>query len=237
MARTRSPQVSLDIIRLVTQVRAMLGRGEELPSERDLAEQLQVKRHRLRLALAQLRQDGELPKPIITRNVSILRGDIMAQATNALEVIEVRMMLEPVFVRLAAVRASPVQIAKIAQAATTPQGVTRTMGDLAFHKLLADAAGNQLAASLYGFLRKIGSDQRLHISRPPEEVHTRILQRDQEHQKIAQAIAARAPDAAEQAMRLHLRRVQQEVADRLTPSNTADSTNPVEPRFDTALGV
>ena len=49
----------------------------------------------------------------------------------------------------------------------------------------------------------------------------RIQQRDQEHRAIAEAIAARSPDAAEQAMRQHLRRVQREIADRLNPLETA----------------
>jgi len=227
MARTQSPEVRADILRLSTQVRAMLVRGEELPSERELAEQLHVRRHRLRLALAQMRAEGELPQPVIKRSLSVLRGDMMVQDTNALEVIELRLLLEPAMVRLAAVRASPVQIVKITQAATTPKGVTRTTGDLAFHKLVADAAGNPLAASLYGFLRSIGADQRLYIPCADQDVRARILLRDQEHQRIAHAIAARAPDAAEQAMRQHLRRVQQEIADRLTA--------PAPPHPDAAL--
>ena len=88
-------------------------------------------------------------------------------------------------------RASPVQIAKILEAATTPQGVTRTIGDIAFHKLLADSSGNQLAASLYAFLRRVGSDHRLHVPMASAITSERIQQRDQEHRAIAEAIAAR----------------------------------------------
>ena len=111
-----------------------------------------------------MRDAAELPRPIIRRNDSpVLKSDVVVQGTNALEVIELRIVLEPAIARLAAVRASPVQIAKILEAATTPQGVTRTIGDIAFHKLLADSSGNQLAASLYAFLRRVGSDHRLHV--------------------------------------------------------------------------
>lgn len=218
MARTRQPEVANEITRLTTQIRAMLGRGEELPPERELAEKLDVKRHRLRLALEQMRDVGELPQPVIKRNdTPILKGDVIVQGTNALEVIELRLVIEPAIARLAAVRASPVQIAKIMEAATTPAGVTRTMGDIAFHKLLADSAGNQLAANLYVFLRRVGSDHRLHVPAVRQDTRERILQRDQEHRAIAEAIAARAPDEAERAMRLHLQRVQQEVSGRLNP--------------------
>ncbi|AUT48520.1 FadR/GntR family transcriptional regulator [Achromobacter sp. AONIH1] len=222
MARTRQPEVSNDVTRLITQIRAMIGKGEELPPERLLADQLKVKRHRLRLALETMRDAAELPRPIIRRNDSpVLKSDVVVQGTNALEVIELRIVLEPAIARLAAVRASPVQIAKILEAATTPQGVTRTIGDIAFHKLLADSSGNQLAASLYAFLRRVGSDHRLHVPMASAITSERIQQRDQEHRAIAEAIAARSPDAAEQAMRQHLRRVQREIADRLNPLETA----------------
>ena len=222
MARTRQPEVSNDVTRLITQIRAMIGKGEELPPERLLADQLKVKRHRLRLALETMRDASELTRPIIRRNDSpVLKSDVVVQGTNALEVIELRIVLEPAIARLAAVRASPVQIAKILEAATTPQGVTRTIGDIAFHKLLADSSGNQLAASLYAFLRRVGSDHRLHVPMASAITSERIQQRDQEHRAIAEAIAARSPDAAEQAMRQHLRRVQREIADRLNPLETA----------------
>lgn len=222
MARTRQPEVSNDIRRLITQIRALLGKGEELPSERVLAEQLNVNRHRLRLALDKMREASELPRPAIRRNdPPILKGDVVVQETNALEVIELRMVLEPAIARLAAIRASPVQIAKILEAATTPSGVARSTGDIAFHKLLADSSGNQLAASLYAFLRHVGADQRLHIPTTAQTTRERIQMRDQEHRSIAEAIARRSPDAAEQSMRLHLWRVQREIADRLNPVGTS----------------
>ncbi len=158
MARTRQPEVSNDIRRLITQIRALLGKGEELPSERVLAGQLDVNRHRLRLALDKMREASELPRPAIRRNdPPILKGDVVVQETNALEVIELRMVLEPAIARLAAIRASPVQIAKILEAATTPSGVARSTGDIAFHKLLADSSGNQLAAS---FMRSCATSAR-----------------------------------------------------------------------------
>jgi DNA-binding FadR family transcriptional regulator len=221
MARTRQPEVSNDIRRLITQIRALLGKGEELPSERVLAGQLDVNRHRLRLALDKMREASELPRPVIRRNdPPILKGDVVVQETNALEVIELRMVLEPAIARLAAIRASPVQIAKILEAATTPSGVARSTGDIAFHKLLADSSGNQLAASLYAFLRHVGADQRLHIPATTQTTRERIQMRDQEHRAIAEAIASRSPDAAEQSMRVHLWRVQREIADRLNPVGT-----------------
>ena len=100
MARTRQPEVSNDVTRLITQIRAMIGKGEELPPERLLADQLKVKRHRLRLALETMRDAAELPRPIIRRNDSpVLKSDVVVQGTNALEVIELRIVLEPAIAR------------------------------------------------------------------------------------------------------------------------------------------
>ena len=221
MARTRQPEVSNDVTRLITQIRAMIGR-------RGAAARAPAGRSAEGEAASPAAGAGDdarrrrTARPIIRRNDSpVLKSDVVVQGTNALEVIELRIVLEPAIARLAAVRASPVQIAKILEAATTPQGVTRTIGDIAFHKLLADSSGNQLAASLYAFLRRVGSDHRLHVPMASAITSERIQQRDQEHRAIAEAIAARSPDAAEQAMRQHLRRVQREIADRLNPLETA----------------
>ncbi|MBX6319708.1 MAG: FadR family transcriptional regulator [Pigmentiphaga sp.] len=195
----------------------MLAAGEPLPAERRLAEQMGVTRHRLRLALEVLRSSGEVPRPGARREASPLRGDALVRSTNALEVIELRMILEPALVRLAAVRATPLDILRIQKAATTPPGVSRGAGDLAFHKQLAEATRNTLVADFYALLRRVGSDSRLHVNSSTPVCINRIEQRDREHKAIADAIADRDPDRAEAAMRAHLVSVQNQIVARLTP--------------------
>jgi GntR family transcriptional regulator, transcriptional repressor for pyruvate dehydrogenase complex len=206
-----------ELQQIVAAVRAMAAR-QKLASERAMAETLKVKRHQLRRALSAMRANGEIApakakrKPLLGHN-----GENLVRATNPLEVIEMRLAIEPFLARLAALRASPFEMAAIEQAATTAAGVDSGAADLKFHKLIAASSGNKLAASLYNLLRRVASDARMRLDTNRPACPKRTQQRDAEHRAIAQAIVARDPDTAEHAMRLHLAAVQKVVIERLNP--------------------
>jgi GntR family transcriptional regulator, transcriptional repressor for pyruvate dehydrogenase complex len=207
-----------DLHDIVAAIRAMAAH-QKLASERAMAEALNVKRHQLRRALAALRVNGEIApaqakrKPLVGHN-----GESLVRATNPMEVIEMRIAIEPFLARLAAMRAAPSEMAAIDAAATTAAGADSGAADLDFHKLIAAGSGNKLAASLYGLLRRVARDSRLRLSAPRPLHPGRTVQRDAEHRAIARAIIARDPDAAERAMRLHLAAVQKLVIERLHPA-------------------
>lgn len=203
---------------LVRQLRTRLATGEVLPAERALAEQYGVKRHRLRQALALLREQGDLDS---SRRNGAAGGESLIRSTNPLEVIELRLALEPALARLAAVRATPLEIARIMRAATTPSDMQRSTADLTFHKLVAAASGNGLAADLYALLRKVGSDVRVRVQSAAAPCPNRLAQRDQEHHAVAEAIAARDPETAEAAMRAHLNAVHRIILNRLMAADAA----------------
>ena len=210
-----------DLRDIVVAVRALAAQ-QKLGSERAMAEALNVKRHQLRRALQALRANGELApaeakrKPLVGHN-----GENLVRATNPMEVIEMRIAIEPFLARLAALRASPFEIAAIDQAATTAAGVDSGAADLKFHKLIAAGSGNKLAASLYDLLRRVARDARLRLNGSQPACPKRVQQRDAEHRAIAQAIVARDPEAAERAMRLHLGAVQRIITERISPLSTA----------------
>ncbi len=188
----------------------------ELPPERELADKLKVKRHQLRKALEQLRKTGDIAP---SRRAAGLRKPVhnedLVRVTNPLEVIELRLILEPSFARLASLRASSLDIARITQWATTRDGDKPDEADLNFHLSVAAAARNHLAHELFVMLRQIGVDARMKVARVTTAAcPTRIAQRDQEHRNIAEAIAARDPEAAEAAMRAHLLLVQRRIIER-----------------------
>ncbi len=204
---------------LVGILRDRLARGGNLPAERTLAEELSVKRHQLRRALEVLRLDGELPAPGARRRAPTRDREALIRTTNPLEVIELRLALEPALARLAALRATPLDIARIQKASVTPPGVERGAADMVFHKLVAEASRNTLAADIYNLLRKVGTDARLHVQNSIPSCPNRLKQRDLEHGAIAAAIAARDPDRAEAAMRSHLLIVQAQIVDRISPAH------------------
>ncbi len=202
---------------VVSAVRAMLQSAASLPSERELARQMNVNRHQVRRALEVLREANELEPAAARRAAASLgRGSALARDTNPVEVIEVRMSLEPALARLAAVRASPLDIARIQKAAVVADGDSGS-NDLAFHKAIAAGARNQLAAGLYLLVREIGRDARLKLGRNAPVCPKRLVERNAEHRAIAEAIAARDAQAAERAMRVHLTSVHKLIMNRISP--------------------
>ena len=220
MRNQTQPEASFnpDIATLVRKLRERLTAGKALPAERAIADEYAVKRHRVRQALACLREQGDLDS---TRRISATGGELLIRSTNPLEVIELRLVLEPSLARLAAVRATPLEIARIMRAATTPPDMQRSTADLAFHKLVAAASGNGLAAELYALLRRVGSDSRVRVQSTLPACPNRLAQRDQEHHAVAEAIAARDPEGADAAMRTHLNAVHRVILNRLIAANAA----------------
>jgi GntR family transcriptional repressor for pyruvate dehydrogenase complex len=204
--------------RLVKTLRERFATEGSLPAERTIAKQLNVKRHQLRGALEVLRANGEIGPPTSRRGGSGLwREESLIRTTNPIEVIEMRFAIEPSLARLAALRATPLEIAHILRAATTSGDVDTGAADLVFHKMMAASTCNNLAAALYMLLRQIGTDVRLRLGDSAGVNPQRRAQRDAEHRAVAEAIAARDADAAERAMPAHLSAVQRRIIDRLAP--------------------
>jgi DNA-binding FadR family transcriptional regulator len=206
---------------LVEAVRGIVAESGSMPSERAIAERLNVKRHRLRRALETLRASGELAPARTGRRASgeARRGEDLAYGTNPIEIIELRMVIEPALARLAALRASPLEISRIRRATATPANADPGAIDLAFHTAVAQGSRNSLAAEFYALLRQIARDGRLRVGDSDSTMRcvNRIRQRDAEHCAIAEAIAARDPEAAERSMRDHLGAVQRQILGRLAP--------------------
>ncbi|MGN6459630.1 MAG: FadR/GntR family transcriptional regulator [Pseudolabrys sp.] len=210
-----------DLTSLVDSVRG-LAATTGLGSERALADKLNVKRHQLRRALQVLRDNGEIaPAEPKRKALGARNGESLVQDTNPLEVVEMRIAIEPFLARLAALRASPLEMARIERAATTLAGTDSGAADLRFHKAIAAASGNNLAVAFYGMLRQVASDARMRLGRNQPACPKRIQQRDDEHRAIATAITARDADGAEQAMRMHLAAVQKRVIEHLHPLTAA----------------
>jgi DNA-binding FadR family transcriptional regulator len=201
-------------------LRDIIAETGSVPPERAIAEQLSVKRHVLRRALETLRAAGEIEPARAGRRASQTapQGGHLVKSTNPVEVMELRMVLEPALARLAALRASPAEIERIQRAATTPPGASPSAADLVFHKAVAVGSRNILASELYVLLHQVATDGRLRFADSDSTTTPeRIRDRDREHKAIADAIAARDPETAERAMWEHLAVVQRKILSRLAP--------------------
>jgi len=207
-----------DVDQIVSDILALQKDGGQLPSERDLADRLDVKRHQLRKALAVLRQNGDL-RPIQARRAPTAMaryGEELVRLTNPLEILELRLIMEPGLARLASLRATSLECARITEAATTQDTDKAGAIDLAFHFAIAEAARNHLAEAFYKTMRQIAVDARLQVANNVSVTcPKRVAQRDAEHQKVALAIEQRDPEAAEAAMRAHILSVFQQVNQRI----------------------
>lgn len=208
-------KTTAELSSLVDKVRGAIRDAGAVPPERDLAAGLGIKRHQLRKALKVLRDKGEIDARASGRAEAPSWHEL-AHATNPIEVIELRSVIEPALARLAALRASPLQVDQIVRAVANADDSDYGDADLNFHKAVADGARNGLASELYRLLRAVGTDSRIRLGQPASVCPKRRAERDAEHRAIASAIAARDPETAEREMRRHLANVQSQIMDRLT---------------------
>jgi DNA-binding FadR family transcriptional regulator len=201
---------------LVALLRNLSRQGDRLPAERVLAQNFSVKRHQLLRALSALRASGDIGQPRQRKRSGMLRTEALVRDTNPLEVIEMRLAIEPTLARLAALRASPFEIGRLQQAVeASERGEQSREADIAFHRTIAAATRNKLAAALYALLRDVGTDTRLQLPKL-------LLKREvQHHRAIVDAISARDPDGAEQSMRTHLMAVHQPIMEGMSTSVSA----------------
>ncbi|MCA0921277.1 FadR/GntR family transcriptional regulator [Pseudooceanicola nanhaiensis] len=199
---TAAEDIPADLTGIVEKIEEIRAQEKRLPAERKLSELIGVKRHQIRRALAAMRDNGDLPQPKRRARRSGASDNVsdLVHNTNPVEVVELRLMIEPTLARLAALRATPAKIEDMRQAV---RDIASGRSSVDLHRMIADASGNALASELYALLRRIDADAKLNM--PREQAEPLDIDKDtSEHGAIVEAIASRAPDLAEEAMRKHL---------------------------------
>jgi DNA-binding FadR family transcriptional regulator len=132
--------------------------------------------------------------------------------TNPLEVIEVRLAIEPVMARLAAFRTSQAEIkllqALAAETRAAADPVSYEQADARFHRTIAEAARNALFLAIFDTLH--ASQRDVGWRRLGENAHCYKRQSVYAgfHEEISAAIAERKGDQAQELMQQHLSDVQ-----------------------------
>lgn len=192
--------------------RTTLAADSRLPPERTLSQALGVTRAELRKALSVLESEGQLWRHVGkgtflgNRPLDTL-ADIAAisHRTNPAEVMRTRLLLEPEVARLAALNASPAQIAEM----QTCLKKSREAGswrqyeawDNRLHRVIAEATQNNLLLSLLDTLNAVRravawSRPRKNPVKPDPDHHSFA-----EHEAIVGAIAERDMGRAAAGMR------------------------------------
>ena len=183
--------------------------GRFQPNERlvevDLARLLGAGRTTIRAALVRLDQEG-----LVQRSPNRGARVRLLSDREALEIEQVRSALEELLVRQAARRVTARDVAglradiarmraRVAEA--DPLGYSEL--NASFHQRIWTIAGNQVATSLLSTLKSQSIRFQYRTILQPG----RLLRSLEEHQAIAEALAARDPEASQTAMRVHLQHV------------------------------
>jgi len=200
-----------------------------LPTERELCLMIGVGRRLLRRALDALEVEGVLVRqqgrgtfvrqqgaandtlPSILPEMFPGHVNWLAQDAGPIEQIELKFVLEPTMARLAATRASLMDIerlrksAECTRAANTPE--TYQEADQEFHAIIAECSRNTLFQSLYTVVENALRDAAMERFRENGRCFKRQAVHAGFHSRVAAAIARRDGDEAAREMYEHLRDV------------------------------
>jgi GntR family transcriptional repressor for pyruvate dehydrogenase complex len=200
--------------------------GDKLPSERELAEMLQVSRSSIRDAIRGLELMG-LVEPrqgagTIVREVSA--DSLINPFANALkhkqvvvaELLDFRKMLEPPLSSRAATHASPEEILEMEeilqrQEDKLARGETTIAEDAEFHYSVAMASGNNVVLKVLDILMDLLRETRERSL----QVEGRPKKSLAGHRRILAAIKRRDAESANAAMRRHIEDVEEIVLDEI----------------------
>ena len=201
---------SLALGRLRALLRGMPETGDrKLPTERALAESLGISRRSVRRALEVLEAEGRVWRRQGAGTFAGPRPDALAEpAANPTEVMEARLRIEPQIAQLAALRASPEAVARMGELLDRLDAVAdadgRELWDSAFHREIARAAGNRFLLSVFDAIDQSRHDPVWRTLRERARRTADVRQYGHQHRAILDAIAARDPVRAGQAMRDHI---------------------------------
>jgi len=196
------------------------GPGSRLAPERDLCATFEVARNTLRKCLDELEARGSLIRDgVRTRRVaertSAAVDPLLARMalTSPVEVLEIRMMLEPPVAALAAARASGHDLQTLEEilqkglAATTVPEFEKFDGQL--HQAIFDAAKNALLSEHSRALAQIRNQPKWQQLKLRSVTTARRALYNGQHAAIVEALHRRDGADAEERMREHLRAVRE----------------------------
>lgn len=210
----------------LAQLRSMIEAGRfdadgRLPTERALVDMLAVGRRAVRRALEVLEAEGLIWRrqgagTFVGERPDDWHGQVgsIVAGTDFMEIMEVRLRMEPQLAQLAAMRAKPAEVIRMRELAhkiiESKDADSRELWDGALHRLIAQSAGNQLFLSIFDVINRVRQDEAWQAIRERarlsgDTVNVSLAQ----HMGIIDAIEARDPVRAGEAMRQHLLMLQE----------------------------
>ncbi|MBB3411694.1 DNA-binding FadR family transcriptional regulator [Rhizobium sp. BK316] len=212
----------------------------KLPTERTLSEILGVSRRSIRRALEVLEAEGRIWRRQGSGTFAGKRPDgwsnhvdsIVAD-TDLMEIMEVRLRVEPQLAQLAAMRAKVADVERmhdlVKKIYESTDADGRELWDGALHRQIAQCAGNTFFLMIFDVINRVRQDEAWQAirERARSASRTREVTHGQ-HTAIVDAIAARDPGKAGEAMRQHLLTLQESLI-RITSLDHSETEVEKEP--------
>jgi DNA-binding FadR family transcriptional regulator len=215
-----SRQTAIEVLRNYLKERGFRP-NEQLPPERQLAEDLNLTRSRLRTSLAKLEREGVIwrhvgqgtfmsARPESQRSAQVVDGGSVLE-TNPSEILEARLSLEPQIAFLAAQRATGSDVERMEEILEKSKEIEsweewREL-DKAFHLAIGQASKNQLLLKILVMIQESQTQRNWgRLSDLPAAMARRAHITD-EHDAIFRAIQSREARDAAVLMRRHLEEV------------------------------
>jgi DNA-binding FadR family transcriptional regulator len=190
--------------------------GTQLPTERDLAERFGVSRNTVRRLLRDMEASGWIERHVgrgtfARAAPSSIGPDLDAASVNPEEVMEARLLIEPMLARLVVARASERELEGLRKIVAAG-GAARTMSDFEhwdnkLHKAIAAASKNQYLISIVEGIHAARRSATWAGLRRRGLTDERRKTYQADHEAIVAARCARDGGAARDAIAAHLGRV------------------------------
>jgi len=207
---------------IVEQIEGLLEKGElhpgdQLPPERQLADQFEVSRASVREALRALELlgivetrpgGGTFVRQATPEDLKRPLTSLMARGQALADVIEFRGLIEPALAALAAERITPEQLKELGeifakQERKVAAGEPWAEEDTRFHELIGQAARNELLTTVLGVIWSVLRESREQWLQTNQRAHTSL----DAHRRILAALAAHDAEAARRAAAEHIKAV------------------------------
>ncbi len=211
--------------RIVTRLRRAIldgdyGYRERVPSERHLAVEYGAARGTVRTALEQLEDMNLVIRRPGSGTFVRYRGhaddEDIAEHTSPLELIEVRLSVEPSVARLAVVHANAQDIERIADAlmrveASKDDPESFSRADEIFHLALAESTRNPLMVWLYRHINDVRGHGQWSARKDKILTPDRITEYNKQHRALFRAIESRDTQEATDIMKSHLEKAREDL--------------------------
>jgi len=187
--------------------------GEKIPAERQLAQAYGASRTTIRAALGQLEQERLVSRRVGSGTFVNFRApsdaEDIAEQTSPVELIEVRLAIEPHMVRLAVLNATARDIDRLAEAMTrmadgSNDAEAFTELDEQFHLVIAEATRNPLMLWLYRQINLVRTHSQWNEMKDKILTPGRISEYNEQHRALFDAIRARDVESAVAIVTNHL---------------------------------